>query len=626
MRVRAISVKSNMEKNYNPTTNSLRLTSIEFNFASKMQELILFIKEKKLTSLEFSSCRIDATCWKILADALKANRSLTRLSFDDIEIDQKNGTKLVTALQGHPSLESLTITDSKINFDLLTALKKNEQLTHLKLDGSRLFYLHTSLAPYLLENRTLTSLSLANCGILSSDCDAIGETLTFNHTLTHLNLDNNKFQLAKVEKLHQLLADRHKQITFHNEIEKNASRAKGAKQKNTCNSPFPGCTYYPDTGELKVMEVILSTKKIKELIYFIQIKQPISLFMFDVTVKDGSRLRRRPAPIFYMVDNTPDLWKSLAAELKQNKSIKMLNVIGICLNNLACYLLGQALQCNDTLVELKLMDNEITPDGCESLCLALHQNTTLHSLSLSQNNLGVSGFHALSDALMVNKSLTSLILNNINGFSYEELQELEIALKTNRHLTSVMLPKPKDEYESYTIQSIQAMLGRNRVLLNTHPTALAIRYLSRASQSNISEQPCEAISGIFILLPSELIVYIALLMINARLPELSLPMRHSFFKRNCNLSILDSENITKQTISGELTEIINTTEHIPEKMKLHHAALALLRVVKLEAKQAVLTLYTDQLKEAPLAAIYDLCFKAGIVDIFPISSVNSISY
>ena len=83
---------------------------------------------------------------------------------------------------------------------------------------------------------------------------------------------------------------------------------------------------------------------------------------------------------------------------------------------------------------LELLDNKITPLGCEFISQAIHpnSNTALLVLKLDHNEFGSEGMKKLSDGLSLNKSLTILSLTycNIDYLGARAIFELLIFTKS----------------------------------------------------------------------------------------------------------------------------------------------------------------------------------------------------
>jgi hypothetical protein len=76
----------------------------------------------------------------------------------------------------------------------------------------------------------------------------------------------------------------------------------------------------------------------------------------------------------------------------------------------------QWLQTNKTIFFLELLDNRITPLGCEFIGRILHPKTSspIHTLKLDHNDIGAQGVKYLAEGISVNKTLKSLSLTYCN--------------------------------------------------------------------------------------------------------------------------------------------------------------------------------------------------------------------
>jgi Ran GTPase-activating protein (RanGAP) involved in mRNA processing and transport len=83
---------------------------------------------------------------------------------------------------------------------------------------------------------------------------------------------------------------------------------------------------------------------------------------------------------------------------------------------------------------VELLDNRITPLGCEFLSSTVHpkSNTGIQVLKLDHNNFGSEGVKRLADGLSLNKSITSLSLTycNIDADASRSLFEILIFTKS----------------------------------------------------------------------------------------------------------------------------------------------------------------------------------------------------
>ena len=114
---------------------------------------------------------------------------------------------------------------------------------------------------------------------------------------------------------------------------------------------------------------------------------------------------------------------ALGQMLKVNNAIKQLylewNCLGIWDSGLK--VLAEGLCINQSLETLDLRNNKIGPQAIQNLAICLKQNTTLKKLDIRWNHAGMIGGRAIADLLNCNKNLTDVLVsgNEIpDGFQY----------------------------------------------------------------------------------------------------------------------------------------------------------------------------------------------------------------
>ena len=127
--------------------------------------------------------------------------------------------------------------------------------------------------------------------------------------------------------------------------------------------------------------------------------------------------------------------EKLGEYLNRDSIIKELKLGDNSISNIGVEHLARSLYDNKTLVDLYLMGNYITDDGAEALALALKSNTTLERLDLGDNRIGDKGAKALAEALHQNGSLKSLNLGKNPGIGGEGIYFLIQALTVNMSIT-----------------------------------------------------------------------------------------------------------------------------------------------------------------------------------------------
>lgn len=139
------------------------------------------------------------------------------------------------------------------------------------------------------------------------------------------------------------------------------------------------------------------------------------------------------------LDITDEELKIILKALETNDSITKLNLAFNKLGKLSVKPLVQTLEDRKKpLIELRLSNNNIGPEGISDFTQALKTNTALETLYLSHNNIGTKGAKALAEVLKINTAIKSLYLaqNKIGSIGLASLSD---SLKTNNTLTTIDL-------------------------------------------------------------------------------------------------------------------------------------------------------------------------------------------
>lgn len=99
--------------------------------------------------------------------------------------------------------------------------------------------------------------------------------------------------------------------------------------------------------------------------------------------------------------------------------------------------LADALEAN-SIVHLDLSQNQLGDEGVELICMGLKQNASLRSLNLAAVDTGNLGIQAIASVLDCHPSLTELNLN-VNAFDDEAAAIFSAALGRNKILTNLFM-------------------------------------------------------------------------------------------------------------------------------------------------------------------------------------------
>lgn len=156
-----------------------------------------------------------------------------------------------------------------------------------------------------------------------------------------------------------------------------------------------------------------------------------------------------------------NLMKKLALILKENKTLRSLDLSFNFINSEGAKELAAALKVNQTLTSLDFYWNEMGLEGVKEFASMLKTNRTLTSLDLSWSRIGQEEVKELREALKVNQALISLNLSD-NQINSEGVKELAEALKENQSLKSLNLRR--NHFGRATESEVKEILQSNKVL------------------------------------------------------------------------------------------------------------------------------------------------------------------
>ena len=162
-------------------------------------------------------------------------------------------------------------------------------------------------------------------------------------------------------------------------------------------------------------------------------------------------------------DTTHAAIDTFAEQLKNNTTLKTLQLQGCGLNSLSSESLAEALATNKHLKVLSISENALCDDGIQHLACALRVNQGLKELRLASCGMTDVGFECLAKSLQHNNVLNQLqVLNfagNANRLTEKIVPVLTECLQNNATLTELDLPK---SLESSTTSLKKAIDVRKR--------------------------------------------------------------------------------------------------------------------------------------------------------------------
>ncbi|XP_004347670.2 tyrosine-protein kinase transforming protein Abl [Capsaspora owczarzaki ATCC 30864] len=157
--------------------------------------------------------------------------------------------------------------------------------------------------------------------------------------------------------------------------------------------------------------------------------------------------------------------RAIAGALGANRSLILLDLFRNQIGSAGAQAIGEALKTNNTLTKFYLSDNRLGDAGAREISEALKVNTKLAGIYLNENRIGDAGVQAIGEALRVNKTLTKLVLSH-NQIGDAGARAIGDVLQVNRTLTSLVLWT--NQIGPAGAQAIGRTLATNTTLTQLH--------------------------------------------------------------------------------------------------------------------------------------------------------------
>jgi hypothetical protein len=163
----------------------------------------------------------------------------------------------------------------------------------------------------------------------------------------------------------------------------------------------------------------------------------------------------------------------LAEGLRNNQTLKTLDLFGNHVDNDALMLIADALSTNQGLESLVLPcpPDDLSVEICEALSRALHVNTHLVSLTLPRSNLNDEGLYLMAQALTVNTTLKRIEVGISKSVSKHGLDALTKTLESNYGLQRLVISGAEKSVEDKVDYFMRLNeVGRGKLLCDGNAT------------------------------------------------------------------------------------------------------------------------------------------------------------
>lgn len=485
----------------NSHQQSLSLVGHGFNHRQMGQHdhsiLANFIKNTpKLTALEIRGGGLSNQDQKEVLDAIAQNHSaLTCLDLSGNSLNSDVNSSLISIIEKNPSLTSINLGQNNLNNrfirNLVLILPTLTALNSLRLYFNK-FEGIAELSSAVKTNTSLTYLDLAHNELETVDAEYLAAALRVNSSLRFLNLNNNRIGndgakvLAKALKKTRLrtlkLKSNHignrgyQEIAFalknntslqELDLADNRAKDKGAKalaEALAINSSLTSLILsfnqrFGEEGGKALAKALALNKGLQ----FIDLCNSFSTL---AAAELGEALQRNTTLTdLKLQKNNLGINESriLANALGKNRALKRLEYDFNRLSAEGAQSLAEVLKTNHTLEYLRLLGNRLGANGATNLAHALKKNKGLKFLCVNENQCCAQDAIAFAEALKKNKTLLYLDLGN-NAINSQGYQALAKALTKNATLISLNLGRGKFNLDTEAVQALGEALKVNRSL------------------------------------------------------------------------------------------------------------------------------------------------------------------
>lgn len=429
----------NLESNLLEEDSLIRLASILENDK--------YLKHLRELKLENQGKPVSSQAELAFDNALKVNTHVTKFNLTirnkglamSIDKSVARNSDAVRKQRYDEKVKSGVKIEKKLNvmqIQLEKIAKNDKEVTEIDLSGDMLFLsLHKNevveFGQSLGKNTRLKKLKLNNLNLDKDFAIALAESIRRNSSIEEIDLENNKIPSEGVEAIccalvenktiEKLLLSNQKGSAVSTQAEEaifqailqNKVLCKLGLQFKTRHIQDKLDAHFSSNREIRRVS---SPRKVSEppKSKFVK-KNRVQERIERLIVNDEGELAET---VFeYTEDQVfismkQDLKEKLMSLIAENKSIKVLKLVRVDVNDMLVNILSESLKKNETLEEVNLEGNEISGDGIQKLCESLRDNSTLKKLYLKHQKgsktLSSSAETVISEIVEENQTISKL--------------------------------------------------------------------------------------------------------------------------------------------------------------------------------------------------------------------------
>ncbi|KAF9436215.1 hypothetical protein BGZ76_004540 [Entomortierella beljakovae] len=455
------------------TTNVFSFPTLNLTRTSSERSITeSFVRQSSSRSSSKTRSRSGSSAQIPLAPIINAIQKGNFVTLSEMDLDA-----LIRDMMGKDSkvLEALNITAASVSAGdakvLAKLIKSSEaaNIKSLKMEGNTISQQATKMMFEAWKfNNTISTLSLARCGVNDKTVKYLCRVVSKNETLKTLDLSGNHITATGVEILAEaMLVNRGitRLCLQSNSIRKAGSvhLASILKKNRVLRHLNVGSNGLGVEGITNIAEAVRFNRTLFSL----------SLDMNEMGTKGASAIaialgsNRHLTHLYLPHNNIGD--KGLAdicESLKRNKYLVCLdlelNHIGLEGSIVGLKALGEVLKVNSSLREVNLSYNLFTSQAVECMAFGMAVNTTLESVIFTNCCLQTEAATSISKALTTTTGLQNLGLINNPDIGVDGYWALASSLIRNRSLKGIQLDYNSEDRQAL-YESFQNSLTRNHI-------------------------------------------------------------------------------------------------------------------------------------------------------------------
>lgn len=274
----------------------------------------------------------------------------------------------------------------------------------------------------LLRNKNIRTVDLSDIGISDKGAETMGALLRRSKTIQTIRLANDGVGAHGVRDLSEGLRD-NASITRldlrNNKIADDSVRVLIDALK--VNNTLLVCELQDNAVSQSSLEVL------NRALFLNSQPRPLKIALHAALSNDKALTE------INFNNNGPSMDQSasfLAPALKNNTSVKVLNLSTACIGDEGALDIAAMVKVNTTLEVLHLSNNKITISGGQALAVAIGHNTSLTDVNVANNDIQSEGAASFVRMLQINPNVIALNVE-LNDVSDELLQQIEWLLFIN---------------------------------------------------------------------------------------------------------------------------------------------------------------------------------------------------